>query len=121
NRIMTLNSLKQNLLAFGERSKPGSTASGWRTTLRQAIQELENLNRSTERDFLTVGEKLMEFRSAARQIASDMAAMTELISGKQGRNASHALTRMLEHSREMDARIAQSGQALGQVRDLSCH
>ena len=61
----------------------------------------------------------MEFRATARQISSDMAALTELISGEHGRNASHALTRMLEHSRTIDGRIAESGQALGQVRDLS--
>ena len=61
----------------------------------------------------------MEFRSAARQMASDMAAVTDLFSGQQGRDASDALTRMLEHSREMDARMEQSGRALGQVSELS--
>jgi hypothetical protein len=118
-RIPTLSSIRRSLLALGRREKASSTARGWKTTIRQAVRELENLNRSTERDFLGVGAKLMEFRSAARQIASDMAAVTELISGEQGRNASHALTGMLEHSRQMDERMAQSGQALGEVRDLS--
>jgi methyl-accepting chemotaxis protein len=120
-RIMTLSSIKQSLMALGRRADCKSMGSEWGTTLDQAIRELETLNRSTERDFLAVGEKLMEFRSTARQIASDMAAMTELISGEQGRNASHALTRLLEHSSEMDARIQQSGEALGQVRDFSRH
>jgi hypothetical protein len=98
----------------------GAAESGWRTALEQVAKDLENLNRSTERDFLAVGEKLIEFRLAARRVASEMTALTELISGEQGRNASHALTRMLEHSRAMDARIERSGQALGQVHDLSC-
>jgi hypothetical protein len=115
----TLNSIQRGLLALRRRTTGRATARAWRTVLRGAIKELENLNRSTERDFLGVGEKLMEFRSAARQIASDMAAVTELISGEQSRNASRALTRMLEHSREIEARIDQSGQALGEVRDLS--
>jgi methyl-accepting chemotaxis protein len=116
---MTLSSIQRSLLALGRRAKQGSTARGWESTVRRAIRELENLNRSTERDFLAVGEKLMEFRSAARQISSDMLTVTELISGQQGRNASHALTQMLDHSREIDARIQHSGQALEDVRELS--
>ena len=93
--------------------------SGWRTTTEQIAKDLEDLNRRTEEDFLTVGDKLVKVRSAARQIASDMTALGELISGKQGHEASHALTRVLEHSKEMEARIEQSGGAMEEVRDLS--
>jgi hypothetical protein len=114
-----LHSIERRLLALRRRSSKSSPARDWRAIVRRAITELEELNRSTERDFLGVGEKLMEFRSAARQIASAMAAMTELISGEQGRNASHALTRMLEHCQEMGAQIERSGQALGRIRELS--
>ena len=98
----------------------GPSGSEWGVAVDQVIADLENLNRSTERDFLAVGEKLMEFRSTARQIASDMTALTELISGEHGRNASLALTKMLEHSRGMDAGIEQSGQTLVRVHDHSC-
>ena len=96
-----------------------SRGDGWEAAIDRVIKDLEDLNGSTERDFLAVGEKLMEFRSTSRQIASDMAALGELISGEHGRNVSAALTRILEHAREMDAGIEQSGQALGQVHDLS--
>jgi len=103
------------------RTFDGSSAgSDWRTAIEQVVKDLEGLNRSTERDFLAVGEKLIEFRAAARRVASDMAALTELISGEQGRNATHALARMLEHSRALDVRVEQSGQVLGQVHDRSC-
>ena len=95
----------------------GPSGMEWQGVIDQVIADLENLNRSTERDFLAVGEKLMEFRSTARQIASDMAALIELISGEHGRNASTALTKMLEHSRGMDAGIEQSGKTLAQVHD----
>ena len=91
----------------------------WDRAIEQVIHDLENLNRLTERDFLAVGEKLMGFRLAARQIAADLAALTELISGEHSRNASHALSRMLDQTAEMGARVGQSGAALGQVRDLS--
>jgi len=111
--------LRRILAALWPRPGSGPSECGWRIALDQVIRDLEDLNGSTERDFLAVGEKLMEFRSAARQIASDMAALTELISGEHGRHASRALARMLEHSRGMDARIERSGQTLRQVRDLS--
>lgn len=94
-------------------------ATDWAATAARVIGELENLNRSTERDFLVVGEKLMEFCSTARQIAADMQAVTELIAGEGARNVTLALTHMLEHSRQMDRRIEQSGGALGEVRELS--
>ena len=92
---------------------------GWEAPIDQVIKDLEGLNGSTERDFLAVGEKLMEFSSTARQIASDMAALGELISGEHGRNVSAALTRILERARAMDAGIEQSGRALEAVHDLS--
>ena len=97
----------------------GSTGDGCGTAIDQVIRDLEGLNGSTERDFLAVGEKLMEFSSTARQIASDMAALGELISGEHGRNVSAALTRILERARAMDAGIEQSGHALEEVHDLS--
>ncbi len=115
---MNVDSIKRSIRAVTGLARP-PVGSGWAATVARVVQELENLNRSTERDFLAVGEKMLEFRSTARQIQSDMAAVTELISGEQGRNASQALTGMLEHSREMDARIEQGGQALASVRDLS--
>jgi hypothetical protein len=88
-------------------------------TIGEIVQELETLNRSTERDFLAVGDKLVEFRTSARQISSDMAAIAELIAGEQGRIASDALQQLLEHSRALDARIHESGQAFTAVRELS--
>ena len=131
------NSIQRNLAGFGRRIQfhrraafRWPTAFRWRTdggsaeiaslaALDRVIADLETLNHSTERDFLEVGGKLMEFRSAARRMASDLSAITELISGEHGRNASHALAKMLEHSKAMDARIEQRGQELGEVRDLS--
>jgi hypothetical protein len=103
------------------RSTPatGSTGDGCGKAIDQVIRDLEDLNGSTERDFLAVGEKLMQFSSTAHQIASDMAALGELISGEHGRNVSASLTRILERAREMDAGIEHGGHALEEVHDLS--
>ncbi len=116
---MNLNSIKQGMLAFRRPAGGTPARSGFASAIGGVTQELETLNRSTERDFLAVGEKLREFRAAARQIQSDMAAVTELISGEQGRNASQALAQMLERSKDMDTRIENSGQALTGVSELS--
>ena len=111
--------LHRILLRFERSNGSASTGTDWEIAADRVIADLEELNRSTEQDFLAVGGKLIEFRSAARQISSDMTALTELISGEQGRNAAQALSRVLERSNEMSARMEQSGQALTSVRDLS--
>jgi hypothetical protein len=111
--------VKWALITLRRSPASGSTGDGGGTAIDQVIRDLEGLNGSTERDFLAVGEKLMDFSSTARQIASDMAALGELISGEQGRNVSAALTRILERAREMDVGIEQSGHALEDVHELS--
>jgi hypothetical protein len=118
-RILNFNSVKRGVVAVRRRLVRGRMGNRSASSLSRVIQELEALNRSTERDFLAVGDKLMEFRSSARQIAADMATVAELISGEHGRNASHALTRLWEHSKEIDAGIEQSGRALAGMHDLS--
>ena len=109
---------RRSLLAFARLSRaPAGTA--WSAGLDGVIAGLENLNRSTERDFLAVGEKLMEFRGCARRIASDMAALTGLTSGEQGRDVAQALECVLEHSRAIRARVEESGESLENVRALA--
>lgn len=97
--------------------KPSGGASP--ATIARIVAELEELNGATERDFLAIGEKLLGFRSAARRVAADILALTDLISGVHGRNASLALARMLEHSESLDRGVERSAHALGQVSDLS--
>jgi len=116
---MAVKPLRRSLAVLRRRPESGPAEGGWGTAVDQVIADLQDLNRSTERDFLAVGENLMEFRTAAREISADIGALNELISGEHGRHASGALTRMLGNFREMDARIEQSGQALAGVHDLS--
>ena len=109
---------RRSLFALSRFSRAPSRT-GWDDGIQGVIADLENLNRSTERDFLAVGEKLMEFRGCARRIASDMAALTGLTSGEQGRNAAQALECVLEHSHAIRARIEASGESLETVRALA--
>jgi hypothetical protein len=105
--------------AISELGYRGSGESNWCTVLEEVARKLDELNRSTEQDFLVVGGKLMEFLSVARQISSDMTELTALISGDQSHNSSQALSRMLERARSMDTRLTQNGQALKNLHDLA--
>jgi uncharacterized phage infection (PIP) family protein YhgE len=91
----------------------------WSAPLEQVIGSLNDLNRSTEQDFLTVGEKLMEFRSASRQITSGMKLLTDLISGEQANNAGHALKRILEYSQAVNSGVSESGDCLKSLHGLA--
>ena len=81
-------------------------------------EEITRLTAAGERDFLAVGARLMEFRSSARQIASDLSALAGAAAGGEGRQASAALDRALGHARRLHGHIEQSGQSLENVR---CH
>jgi methyl-accepting chemotaxis protein len=116
-RVITFKLIKRSIWGVLRRSDgpvPGTRSAA---TVSRIIQELETLNRSTERDFLVVGEKLMEFRSTARQISADMAAVIELISGEQERHASQTLIGMLDHSKEIDERMRNGGQAFASISE----
>lgn len=99
----------------------GGTPAADRTASRieRVIHELQDLNRSTERDFLAVGDKLIAFRSTAQDITRNMASVTELIAGDEGLQAYQTLAQLLERSKEIDAELESSVQALEQVRELA--
>ena len=96
-----------------------SQKSGWPSSVERVIRDLEALNRSTERDFLTVGGKLREFLTSARKISTDMAALAELISGEQSRKASAALYTIRERATQMGTRMEQGAQRLATIREHS--
>ncbi len=110
---------RPSLFALARRLSRNPAGTVWNAGIQNVIADLESLNRSTERDFLAVGEKLMEFRGCARRIAADMAALAGLTSGEHGRNAAQALECVLEHSRAIRARIEASGDSLENVRALA--
>jgi hypothetical protein len=87
--------------------------------IEDVITELETLNRSTEHDFLAVGEQLAGFQTLARRISADMTSLTELISGEHGRKASDALARMLDCATLMCDGSRASGEALASVQKIS--
>src|SRR5579872_7330933 len=76
--------------------------------LRQVLNDLGALNRSTERDFLSVGDKLAEFLSFTRQISSDMTALGEILSGEGASHATEVLAHVLEHCQRTEE-LAQAG------------
>jgi hypothetical protein len=97
-RQCTSRQLKRILTSVSRHRDRDSTGRDLGTLLEHVIADLENLNRCTERDFLAIGGKLAEFLAAARQLASDMAALSELISGRSGGHATAVLSRVLERA-----------------------
>lgn len=111
---------RRRAVAARRPSKAGDEwESAWTIGLDRVVRDLEELNGSTERDFLAVGERLMEFRSTARQISQAMAALTELLSSAHDSHTSDALRGVLEYARELDVRSVRSSEALAKVCGLS--
>src|SRR5487761_2261264 len=101
--LPSLNRLRNTCRKRAKTRHRGTAESAWGAALDQVIEDLERMNRSTEQDFLTVGEKLMEFRAVARKTAAEMTALTALISGEQGSKTGRALSGMLGYSRDLDS------------------
>jgi len=106
----TLTAVRRRLAGTAQETDGGAL-------LEQVIADLESLNGRTEQDFLAVGGKLVEFVGAARQLSSDMAALSELIRGRDGCHASQLLTRVLEQLRDIEARAEAGDRALASVCD----
>jgi alkylated DNA nucleotide flippase Atl1 len=108
--------LQGALRAVGKLRQRTSTGYDRGLLLERVITDLENLNRRTEQDFLGIGGKLMGFVTGARQLSADMAAL-ETIFGTQDRHASEVLNRVLERSKQIEARAEAGHQALAGVCD----
>ncbi len=115
--MISWKALRQRLYWLG----PGFGHTSNRTAARidRVIEDLEALNRSTERDFLAVGDQLIQFRSTAHEIAQNMASVTELISGEEARRASQTLAQLLDHGQQIDSALERAGQELQQVHELA--
>lgn len=94
----------------------GPAAPAWITDVAGIIRDLETLNRMTEADFLAVGERMMGFLSAARDIRTDFGKLADFISGESGERACQALATVLSRSVEMQARIERTNQVLAVLR-----
>jgi hypothetical protein len=116
--VINWNALHERLTSIGPGfRRPAANRAVQR--IDRVIEDLEALDRSTERDFLAVGDKLIAFRSTAHDIAADLASVTELIAGEEARRASQTLSQLLDESKEIDSGLGRSAQALEQVRELA--
>jgi hypothetical protein len=98
-------------------SSAASSARSWTDTLERVIADLDLLNRTTERDFLTIGGKLAQFIEKVNQISSQLAVLATFNTQEQGLHASLALTHALDRSTEMKVRYADHNGVLGGMRD----
>jgi hypothetical protein len=96
---------------FGERV--------WTKDLRRAATDLDQLNRSTESHFLAVGEKLMGFVSAARQIQTEFTGLAGLVSGEEGNRSCEVLRSVLDRAELMQRRAQSTLETLASLGDSS--
>lgn len=100
---------------------------GWTNELDAVISDLEELNRSTETDFLALTGKLAEVSSAAETISSHGCAMLECIAGARGKRVREALLAVLETcadakaSAEAADKLARMSDSLGCIRRSFVH
>lgn len=99
-------------------SKPDCEAS-WIQTVDKIVDDLEALNCATEREFLEVGARLLEFRSTARRIASELSNLSGSISGEQDNRTSGALAHILQRSRHINSEAESTGQHLAILQNHS--
>jgi methyl-accepting chemotaxis protein len=116
---MSTASHQRPLLArLWRRSETDSQPSGclWTSAVADVEKDLDQLNRSTEADFLAIGGTLGALLSSAREISSEVSTMAEFISGERGQAACEALGSVLRRAREM----RESAEAISaSLRELS--
>jgi methyl-accepting chemotaxis protein len=83
------------------------------SALGQVIADLDLLNRSTERDFLAVGEKLGVFIAEVTVISTRLTALADMISGAHGVSTSQSLKVAFDLFSEMKARYKGRTAGLG--------
>ncbi len=84
----------------------------WMNQVTGVIADLKKLNQSTESGFVSVGSKLMAFLSSSRQLHSDIASLTAMVSGQQARQACDALVSVRGYVQEVGRTSENGGQAL---------
>jgi hypothetical protein len=115
------NRLENWLRAFRRRSACGNASAAWRSELERTAADLEEQSQGAERDFLEIGGKLMEFRSAALRISRNMVELTESVSGGPGQDVPNTLARLLGYVHDMDARFERNVRDLAGVRSSAAH
>lgn len=94
----------------------GSATPACMADLAGVVEDLRDLNRLTEADFLAVGEKLMGFLSSARNIRTDISELANHISGDIGERVCGALLTALSRSIEMKRRVEETTRTLAIIR-----
>jgi hypothetical protein len=88
----------------------------WARDLAVVIHDLESLNQATEKDFLAVGGKLLEFLNSSRELHSKLEDLALMVSGDRTRELSGVLHGVQAFMKETQDRCAQSANELSSLR-----
>jgi hypothetical protein len=89
-----------------------TAAPSWTGEIARVTTDLRSLNGTTEADFLSVGENLMKFLSAAQEIRTNIAQLATAIAGGAGERACGALATVREAAVAMQKRIEDASHTL---------
>lgn len=104
-----------------ERNSNGSLEAGRseRETAAKVIGELEELNRSTERDFLRIGESLMSIYGQIQTLAEDTSALAQSLCGQESARAAESLSAILTSATAAQESIAKDDLQLTDLQKTS--
>ncbi len=92
---------------------------GWEVVLKDLAGKIEDINSSTEREFLEIGEMLQNFYRRAKEISRESEAVAGLMSGERVRAAIEGLRGIFRRIERMESESQQNAEALdGILRSL---
>lgn len=94
-------------------SYPGETS--WMVRLREIPGELEALNRSTEGEFLEIGEKLQGIHQSTDRISTLSTSLTAVLSGEEIVSTMNSLGSIAQHVQELQSEAIQNTSMLQKV------
>ncbi len=96
----------------------GSAGNGCLNALPGLGSELEALGRSTEKEFLSVGEKLQNFHGLAGEIAERSASVARLLSGEETSAAIKGFREVMDRMRGLEGESRQNTTLLANVLEI---
>jgi len=91
------------------------SANGWRDALRVLESDLESLGKSTEGEFLSIGEKLQDFYQRAGDISKISSTVAQLMSGEELGTAIGGFHNVVERMKRLEGESRRNAKTL---RDL---
>jgi methyl-accepting chemotaxis protein len=96
-----------------------STKKEWTTDLGRAVDQLTQLNASTETEFLSLGESLQDYYLRTRKISQDSSAIAGRMSGQEITAAIEGLREIFNRIEDLDNKSRQGVEILSSILNMA--